>query len=223
MAEFSKDLLDGLTEFMICEVGSKVLDGITYTLLTKSDKDTELYNRYSNIKVEAVRCGYENDEVFRMYEVCNGYILDMDLQVAKMITTELSKSVAKSNGGQTPSGELIKDMPEQRRKRDIVNLARYLKSEYDKGNTDVEVALFSRNSSNKIIINGVTPTGEKISVRYNAYAIRHWDIEVLNEKFLIPAGFRVKSIQPCEVLPSKTGVSFLFKMESMKQYMEYSE
>ena len=219
MAEFSKELLDMMTEFMICEVGSKVLSGITYTMLMKNNKkDMETYNRYMNIKKEILKCGYTNDEILRIYEVSNGYIFDMDLKTAKQITAELSKSVAKANGGQTPVGELIKDMPDQRRKRDLIGLAKYLKSEYDNGNKVLEVALFSRNSTNKIVINGKGVNGEAISMRYNAYAIRHWDIEIINEKFLIPSGFRVKRIQPCEIFPSKTGVSFIFTLESMDEY-----
>lgn len=221
MAELSKKLLDMLAEFMICEIGSGILDGMTYTLLLKNDKDKPIYDRYIAIKKEAINCGYINDEIFRMYEVVNGYIFDMDLLTAKKLTLELSKSIAKANGGQTPIVELVKDMPDQRRKRDLVKLAKYLKSEYDKGEKQVEVALFSKNSTNKIIINGKTPEGEGISLRYNAYAIRHWDIEIINEKFLIPSGFRVKRIQPCEVLPNKNGVSFLFTMESMEDYGAY--
>ena len=220
MAEFSKTLLDMLTEFMVCEVGSKALDGITYTMLFKTNKDKVLYDRYLTIKKEANKCGYSNDEVFRVYEVSNGYIFDMDLNTAKQITAEVAKSVAKSGTVRVPSTDILKDMPEQRRKRDIINLSRYLKAEYDTGKRQVEVALFSRNSTNKIIINGEGPRGEIIAIKYNAYAIRHWDIEILNEKFLIPSGFRVKRIQPCEVLPSKTGVSFIFTLESMDEYRE---
>ena len=219
MAEFSKELLDMMTEFMICEVGARVLDGITYTMLLKNNKkDMEIYERYMTIKREVLKCGYTNDEILRVYEVSNGYIFDMDLRTAKQITAELAKSVAKANGGQTPAGELIKDMPDQRRKRDIVALAKYLKSEYDKGNRQFEVALFSKNTTTRIVINGKGPNGEPISLRYNAYAIRHWDIETVNEKFLIPSGFRVKRIQPCEIFPSKTGVSFIFTLESMDEY-----
>lgn len=219
MAEFSKELLDMMTEFMICEIGARVLDGITYTMLLKNNKkDMEIYERYMTIKREALKCEYTNDEILRVYEVSNGYIFDMDLRTAKQITAELAKSVAKANGGQTPAGELIKDMPDQRRKRDIVALAKYLKSEYDKGNRQFEVALFSKNTTNRIVINGKGPNGESISLRYNAYAIRHWDIETVNEKFLIPSGFRVKRIQPCEIFPSKTGVSFIFTLESMDEY-----
>ena len=51
MAEFSKELLDMMTEFMICEVGARVLDGITYTMLLKNNKkDLEVYERYMTIK-----------------------------------------------------------------------------------------------------------------------------------------------------------------------------
>lgn len=218
MAEFSKPLLDMLTEFMICEIGSKALDGITYTMLFKNKKDKALYDRYMTIKNEATKCGYSNDEVFRVYEVANGYIFDMDSTTAKAITAEIAKSVAKMNGGKTPTGDLLKDMPEQRRKKDMVLLAKKLKEEYDNGNTQVEVALFSRNSTNRIIMTGSDTRGNKVAITYSAYAIRHWDIEIINERFLIPAGFRVKRIQPCEILPKKQGISFIFTMESMDDY-----
>lgn len=218
MAEFSKALLDMLSEFMICEIGAKALDGITYTMILKDKKDKAIYDKYMTIKKEATKCGYSNDEVFRVYEVANGYIFDMDLNTAKQITAEIAKAVAKQNGGQTPTGELLRDTPDQRRKKDMVLLAKKLKEEYDKGNTQVEVALFSRNSTNRIIITGKDKNGNTLAVKYDAYAIRHWDIEIINEKFLIPAGFRVKRIQPCEVLPKKTGVSFVFFMESMDEY-----
>lgn len=219
MAELSGELLNNLTEFMVCEIGSKIFDGITYALLFKGNKkDEELRTKYLKIRDQLVQSGFSSNEKLRFYEISNGYIFDMDISIAKRITLEIAKLVSEANGGQTPVIEMVKDMPDQRRKRDLVSLAKYLKSEYDKGNKQVEVALFSRNSTNKIIINGKAPNGELVSLRYNAYAIRHWDVEIINEKFLIPSGFRIKSIQPCEILPSKTGVSFLFTMESMDEY-----
>lgn len=218
MAELSKALLDMLTEFMICEIGSKALDGITYTMLFKNDKDKDAYNRYMTIKKEATKCGYTNSELFRVYEINNGYIFDMDIKTTKLITAQIAKAVAAANNGATPVGDIIGDSPEVRRKKDMYNMAKYLKSEYDKGNTEVEVALFSRNSTNRIIVTGKGPHGETLAIRYNAYVLRHWDIEYLNEHLLIPIGFRVSRIQPCEVLPSKTGVSFIFRLESMDEY-----
>ena len=215
MAEFSKNLLDLLTEFMVCEVGSKALDGITYTMLLKNNKDKEEIDRYMNIKHEAAKCGYTNNEVFRVYEITNGYIFDMDIATAKQITAEIVRTLNKNNAG-IQNTDLINNLPEKRRKKDMVALSKFLKEEYDKGKRQVEVALFSKNSTNRIILNGKNSSGEAIAVKYNAYAIRHWDIELINEKLLIPAGFRVSRIQPCEILPSKTGVSFIFTMESME-------
>ena len=221
MAKFSKELLDMMTEFMVCEVGSRILDGITYTFLLKNNKkDMETYNRYLTIKKEILNCGYGSDDILRAYEISNGYIFDMDLMTAKQITAELAKAVSRANNSSNDSYELVKDMPEQRRKKDMIALAKYLKSIYDKGIREVEVALFSRNSTNKIIINCKGPNGEDISLRYNAYAIRHVDIEIINEKLLIPSGFRVRTIKPLEILPSKTGVAFSFRMESMEDYEE---
>lgn len=215
MAEFSKNLLDLLTEFMVCEVGSKALDGITYTMLLKNNKDKEEIDRYMNIKHEAAKCGYTNNEVFRVYEITNGYIFDMDIATAKQITAEIVRTLNKNNAG-IQNTDLINNLPEKRRKKDMVALSKFLKEEYDKGKRQVEVALFSKNSTNRIILNGKNSSGEAIAVKYNAYAIRHWDIELINEKLLIPAGFRVSRIQPCEILPSKTGVSFVFTLETIE-------
>lgn len=216
MAEFSKELMDMLTDFVVCEIGAKALDGITYAMILKDNKkDMDIYNRYMEIKKETRRCGYTDQDIFRVYEVGNGYIFDMDILTAKQITAEMAKAVSKLNNGETPVGDLLNDMPEQRRKKDMINLAKYLKHEFDLGRNTLEVALFSRNSTNRIIINGRGPKGDLLSVRYNAYAIRHWDLEVINGKLLIPAGFRVSRIKPCEILPSKTGVSFVITMESL--------
>lgn len=220
MGTFSKDLIDRLTEFMVCEIGSRAIDGVTYCLLSKTDADKERVMKYREIRVEADKCGFSREEIFRVHELVNGYIFDMDLLTARQITAEISKKVAQLNGGQTPIGNLLKDKPEKRKQKDLMALSKYLKTEYDKGVTKLEVALFSKNVSNKILITGKGPNGENLVIDYKAYAIKHWDIEALNENMLIPIGFRVKSIQPCEILPSKTGVSFIFILESMDSYTQ---
>lgn len=213
MGKFSSKLLNQLSEFLVCEIGGKAIDGITYTmLLNNNKKDMERLNRYNQIRQEIQNCGFASDEILRCYEVANGYIFDMDLKTAKQITIELSKAVASANGNQTPVGDLIGDSPEQRRKRDMYALGRYLKSMYDNGNREVNVALFNKNSTDKIMVTGVDRTGKKIALAYKAYAIRHWDVEQINALVLMPAGIRVASIQPCEILPFKTGVSFIFKL-----------
>ena len=215
MAKFSNELLNRLTEFLIIEIGEKALSGITYALYIKNEKDKEVYERYNAIKKEVLKCGYSNDEVFRIYEVSNGYIYDLDLSVAKKITTELAKAVAKTNGGTTPVGDLIGDGPSLRRKADMLGLAKYVKQQYDEGKRVIEVALFSRNSVPRIVITGIGPNKEMLPIRYTAFSIRHWDIQSINANILIPAGIRISKLDPCEVLPSKTGVRFILSIEKV--------
>ena len=215
MAKFSNELLNKLTEFLIIEIGEKALSGITYALYIKNTKDKEVYERYNEIKKEVLKCGYSNDEVFRIYEVSNGYIYDLDLSVAKKITAELAKAVAKTNGGTTPIGDLIGDGPSLRRKADMLGLAKYVKQQYDEGKRVVEVALFSRNSVPRIVITGVGPNGEMLPIKYSSFSIRHWDIQSINANILIPAGIRISKLEPCDILPSRTGCRFILYTEKV--------
>lgn len=208
MGTASKEMMNLLTTFLVCEIGSKALDGITYTMVTKEPKDKENLEKYKAIREEVTRCGFNQDEVFRVYELSNGYIFDMDLNIAKRITIKLAQAVEKTNGVDVGNGDLIGDSPEKRRKSDMLGLARYIQQEYNAGNDVATVALFSRNSVPHIIITGKTPNGNIVSEKFNAYAIRHWDIETVNAKLLIPAGIRISRIEPYEILPSKTGVKF---------------
>lgn len=216
MAKMSGELINMLTEFLIHEIGSKSVDGITYAMITKDKKDEATYKKYVEIRKEATKCGYSNDDIFRIYEVANGYIFDMDLNMAKKIAYELTKAVNKTNGGKTPVKDFIADNPEKRRKADMLGLAKYVKAEFDNGAQVLEVALFSRNSTPRIMITGIGTKNEMIAIKYNAYAIRHWDIETVNEKLLIPAGIRIARIEPCEVLPPKTGVRFKLYLEGIE-------
>lgn len=207
--------MNNLTRFMVSEIGSKALDGITYAFAFKDDpRDSNRIRAYKAIHDEVKNCGFRPDEIFRIYEVENGYIFDMDLNVVKNITINLAKAVERTDGVDLGSGDLIGSSPEKRRKSDMNGLANYVLSQFKEGNRVTEVALFSRNSVPHIVISGKT-NGQYASIKYNAYAIRHWDIEAINTKLLIPAGIRISRIEPCEILPPKTGVKFIINTEAL--------
>lgn len=215
MEQASKEVINLLTEFLICEIGSKAIDGITYDFVLKSDKDKTKFNRYNEIKNKINELGYRKDEMLRVYEISNGFIYDMDLSLAKIITVKLAKNVEQLNGISVGNGDLIGDSPEKRRKSDMVGLAKLIKSEFESGNKVIEVALFSRNTVPHIYITGKDSKNNVISIKYPAFAIRHWDIETINTNLLIPAGIRVSKLEPIEILPSRTGVLFKMHIENM--------
>ena len=211
----SENFVNMMVDFMLSEVSSKSMDGITYAMVLKTDADKSRFNKYMEIRKEATRCGYTTDEAFRVYELSNGWLFDMDMSFAKTITAELAKSVVTEKDNVNPE-DLIGDKPERRRKADMGRLAEYVRKRYMDGENVIEVALFSRNTSPKITVTGVDPSSKKnVRLEFRAYAIRHWDIETVNAKLLIPAGIRISRIEPCEILPSKTGIRFRIFIESL--------
>lgn len=211
--KLSKKLIDELTNFLVTNIESKALDGITYVLALKENK--ELIKSCLNIRDIAEESGLKKNEVFRAYEVSNGWIFDMDLNVARYISAQLCKVVAKDKGLALDNPDLIGDRPAARRKEDINKLIKYCISRHKEGKRSLEVALFSRNAVPKITLTGYGGvkgnTSGDLVVTYNAYAIRHWDIGEVNEG-LLPHGIWIAKVKPCEVLPSKTGVRFVLDL-----------
>ena len=142
----SEELLNLLSGYMVDEVGSKALNGVTYSFVFKPEylsnmnkkgsyvnskgAETDIEN-LRKIREEAFNCGFEANELFRIYEVSNGWIYDIDMNIAKKITVEISKIVAKNNGGKTPTGDLIGDKPERKRKAEMTALAKKVKKAYE--------------------------------------------------------------------------------------------
>ena len=219
MANYTEDLNNMLTEFVAAELGVKSTYGITYEMFLKNSKrDMDLFERYSTIRKEANKCGYSTEQIIRIYELINGYIIDLDINVVKNIIKNIWHFANKSNTNQIDPSIFVGDKPEQRRKKDMSLLAKNCKKKFDSGIYEYIIALFNKNSSNRIVFNANSNDNKHVVCAYDAFALRHWDIERLNSDYLIPAGFRVSRVQPFEILPTKTGVSFSLIMESMEKY-----
>lgn len=213
MADVSKELYGKLTEFLTVEIESKVLDGITYVMTLKNENDRESTESYKKIKDVAIKNGLGQNEAFRVYELSNGYIFDMDLTIAKHIAFLLSKKVNQQTKGQMPVGDFIGEKPEKRRQEDMQKLAKKCLTQFKAGKKVFDVALFSRNSVPRIQITGKDKSGKDAVITYDAYAVRHWDIEEINARLLAKEGIKIAKIEPCEVIPSKTGVRFTLHLD----------
>ena len=212
----TKQVLDQLTEFFVMEIQSKCIDGITYTMYLKGDRYKEMTDKYLGIRRELDNLGFNKQEIFRVHNLVNGYIFDMDLSIAKKILNKLAIAVVKTSGEDLDVYDMIGNKPEERRKQDMFNLANYIQREFKNGHDTVEVALFNRNSAPRIMLSGVDSAKNKIVAKYNAYAIRHWDIEALNAHLLIPVGLRIYRLESMDVFPSCNGVRFQMSTEMVK-------
>lgn len=199
-----------LANMLVDDIGPKeVLDGITYILLTNTGKDAEKITEFTKLQKEIADCGIDPNTIIRKYDVSNGAIFDMNLNVAKQTSAFVTQSMIKAGavkGANITNADLIGDGPDKRRYEDIVKLAKFLVKSAKERKSVVEIALFSRNKVGKTTFNAKRGN-EDVAVTYNAYAIRHWDIQQLNQ-LLQREGISVVNVEAGEIIPSKNGVRF---------------
>ena len=211
MLSGSKEVMNGLTEFLICEVDTKVLSGISYVLLKKVPSNQKKIDKYDALRRKMNEEGISPKEGFRRYELDNGIIYDLDLGEAIRFTELISRAVAKENGGDTPVGDLgIREKAMNRHQQDMERLCEKIVAYAKKGVGKIELALFSKNSSGSIVITArdAANTKKEVAVTYDAYALRHTDMEELNREYLSLYGLMVTKVEVHELLPSCTGVRF---------------
>lgn len=214
MDETKRELVDGLTEFLICEVEEKVLQGISYIIIPKKESNKARIEKYDALRKAMTKAGIGENETFCRYELPNGIIYDLSLAEAVKLTEKISLSVAKKNNGKTPVGDLgIRNKAFDRHREDLERLAKKIVESAKKGVAEIEVALFSKNDGGTIVITGSDSNSKaNVAVKYDAFALRHTDIEELNREFLALQGLMVTKIEAHEVLSSATGVRFILKI-----------
>lgn len=206
--KLSAETVAGLSNCMVEAIGERVYDGITYALLTgNSEEDKKKINEYNNIIKSLNENGIDPKRVLQALKVPNGIIFDMNIGVAKEIANNIARTYAAKNGKETSNIDLIKDGPIKRRQEDMTEIVKYLEKQARNGNTDIELALFSRNSIRRIVYTAKDKQGKDVQVKMNAYAIRHWDLPMVSTK-LMEYGYKIAKAQAGEILPSKTGVRF---------------
>ena len=211
MEGLNAELMNGLTDFLLSEVGEKVLHGISYTLCQKKDSNKAKIDKYLKLRHDLSQAGIGENEIFKVNEVSNGYIFDLDLKEAIWLTQKISESVARNNNGDTPTGDFnIASLANERHREDLERLKNKVIRAARNGIGCVELALFSRNKTSSIVVTGKDAANNKveISIKYDAFAIRHTDMTELNRDFLEQAGLRVTTAKVYEILPSETGVRF---------------
>lgn len=204
---------DGLMLFLIHSIGGKSYDGITYALLTSStEEEKKKIASCNTIRKALEESGIEAAQVLQALKVPNGVIFDLNIGVMKELTFELAKEIGQASGGAI-GGEidLINDGPIRRREADIREMVKYLASRGNDGVSNVEIALFSRNSTRRIVYTAKDKQGRDVQVKMNAYAVRHWDIPTISNN-LMELGYKITGAKAGEILPSKTGVRFTIQL-----------
>ena len=207
--KFDAKTKEGLTLFLVESIGEKAYDGITYVLLSSSnEEDRKKISNYNNIRKHLESNGYDSNQVMQALQVPNGVIFDLNVEAAREMTVQLARMIGEATDGKIGGNvDLINDGPMKRREKDINELAKYLVAQAKQGKNHVELALFSRNFTRKIICTAKDSNNKDVQIKLNAYAVRHWDIPKVSN-VLMSMGYKITGAKAGEILPSKTGVRF---------------
>ena len=205
MKEFSKELRNMLTDFIVSEIGSKGIDGVTYTLKLDSSKNREEIEIYTRIREEATRCGYDDKELFRAFEVNNGVVFDMDIKAMAQILIKIAQSASAITGKHADMNNMVYSEPENVRKSEVVRLANSIKKEAEKGGNKITVALFNRNRINRVHYSEREGDEAKVYTM-EAFKVRTNDILYLNQGPLKEMGYVVRQVIPRYILPTENGL-----------------
>jgi len=211
----SHQTLNKLTEIICTDIGSKILSGASYVLVRDNQKAK--IQRYMQVRRDIDAEGFGVDEVMKVYSVCNGCVFDIDMDTAKMITMSICNVVSISNPNIKSLSQMIETRPHESKINAQEKLAQYCIKKYKNNNRTIEVALYSCNNSNKIIINAHSDSNDDGLIKYNAYPLRVEDIQEVNEKYLIQNGLRISSIEPCEIIGNSSGLRVILTLSSRER------
>lgn len=196
-----KEIMNLLTDFLVRNIDEKVLQGISYLILSKTSANEKQIEQLNKMRDRLTELGVGKDEHFRRYDVNTAYIYEIDLNTAVRITEQLSKAV----GASQTTDFNISVMANTRRMDDMRRLLNYCVKMAKNGTSQFDVAFFSKNKVSSINLTGVNSNKQPIAVTYEAFALRHTDIVDVN-KLLAECRLKISNIIVHEALPSMTGV-----------------
>lgn len=207
------EVLDKVVVIVANDLGPKVMDGINWTFVL--DTEVEKLNEYESIRESLKEMGYKSNEVLRAFKVTNGVVYDIDSNVVKKLVIKL---MSKSQNAEVCS-TIMRTAYEERRNSEFAKLQVFIIKAIKSGKKNISIALFNKNKGSKISYRVKVKSGvykdKTVEINLEAFALRHWDLEELNQNYLIPAKCKIKRIEVIDILPTMTGVGFNVELEEL--------
>lgn len=207
-----REIIDRLTDFYLNELASKAVYGISYAVFEASDK--EKIKKYKALRELVDQNGYAKNEVFRMVEFSNGVVFDIDNSMTSYITKEVLTVMQEEDASlDVQLGHVIK-IGTKARDTSMLNLAKHCLNEYKNKHREIEIVLFRSDNSSHALVNArVAGARDRVLLKYEAYMLKHWDLELVNKRHLIKAGIKINGVKALEILPNGAGVLFKLAMK----------
>lgn len=202
----SDDAVGKLAEVICTDIHTNIVKGVTYILLEEKPNTKVRLDMYMGLRREIDSEGFKPDEVFRVYKVSNGYVFDMEQEIAVSITKAImQKSGSLDDKNMRAVLNSVVERSKIRREKELKRLAALCYKAYKVGKTSLEVLLFGKNEVGKVIIT-VKDGKDDYVITYPSFMLRPSDMQSVNEEYLIKSGIRIKSIETGEIVGSNRGL-----------------
>ena len=202
----SDDAVGKLAEVICTDIHTNIVKGVTYILLEEKPNTKVRLDMYMGLRREIDSEGFKPDEVFRVYKVSNGYVFDMEQEIAVSITKAImQKSGSLDDKNMRAVLNSVVERSKVRREKEMKRLAALFYKAYKAGKTSLEVLLFGKNEVGKVIIT-VKDGKDDYVITYPSFMLRPSDMQSVNEEYLIKSGIRIKSIETGEIVGTNRGL-----------------
>lgn len=202
----SDDAVGKLAEVICTDIHTNIVKGVTYILLEEKPNTKVRLDMYMGLRREIDSEGFKPDEVFRVYKVSNGYVFDMEQEIAVSITKAIMQKSGSLDDKNTRAVlNSVVERSKARREKEMKRLAALCYKAYKTGKTSLEVLLFGRNEVGKVILT-VKDGKDDYVITYPSFMLRPSDMQSVNEEYLIKSGIRIKSIETGEIVGSNRGL-----------------
>lgn len=202
----SDDAVGKLAEVICTDIHTNIVKGVTYILLEEKPNTKVRLDMYMGLRREIDSEGFKPDEVFRVYKVSNGYVFDMEPEIAVSITKAImQKSGSLDDKNMRAVLNSVTERSKVRREKELKRLAALCYKAYKAGKESFEVLLFGKNEVGKVIIT-VKDGKDDYVITYPSFMLRPSDMQSVNEEYLIKSGIRIKSIETGEIVGTNRGL-----------------
>ena len=141
----SDDAVGKLAEVICTDIHTNIVKGVTYILLEEKPNTKVRLDMYMGLRREIDSEGFKPDEVFRVYKVSNGYVFDMEPEIAVSITKAImQKSGSLDDKNMRAVLNSVVERSKVRREKELKRLAALCYKAYKAGKTSLEVLLFGK-------------------------------------------------------------------------------
>lgn len=204
-SSLSGNILNMFADIVCTEIASRLLDGVHWVVLENNIKNKNTIARILQLRRELDAKGYASDSILDVVKLSNGYLFNLDKDECYIMFDMLLKHSNTSEFNNLL--DYIPKLPDKNLEKSKLELAKLCYTTFFNKNKDtLDVCMYNTNNYGKISLNASILSGDRVSIKYNAFYATVNDLDYINKKYLANKGMRISSSKLMEILDNSVRV-----------------